>query len=288
MTINYSYFQLLKQLLIIYDEREADNITDMVMEKITGKTKSQRIIHKEEYLSQKQIAQLEDCRERLLQNEPVQYIVEEAWFAGMKFFVNKNVLIPRPETEELVELILKETKDYPNKNLSVLDIGTGSGCIPVALKKKNNFLDITAIDVSKDALHVAEKNAMDLDAEINFLQLDFLNEDDWKQLPQFDLIVSNPPYIQQSEQLQMSKNVTQHEPHLALFVPDNDALLFYKKIVLFAQQHLKINGKVFVELNETLGAETQNLFQTNRFKAKLHKDLQGKDRMLTAGKTKQD
>lgn len=282
MTVQSSYQQLCKQLSTIYNEREATNIADMVIEKITGKTKLQRIIFKEENLSQNQTEQLKNYSQQLLQNKPVQYVLAEAWFAGIKFFVDENVLIPRPETEELVELVLKETKNYANKNLCVLDIGTGSGCIAIALKNKNNFLNITAIDVSKNALNVAQKNTADLHAEINFLQINFLNEDTWKALPQFDFIVSNPPYILQSEQKQMDKNVTQHEPHLALFVPDDDALLFYKKIALFGKRHLKNNGKIFVEINETLGNETKNLFNKNRYAATLHKDLQGKDRMLMA------
>lgn len=282
MTIYQSYQQLIKQLSSVYDEREAANIADMVIEKITGKTKSQRIINKQEILSQNQINQLKKNTEQLLQNEPVQYVLAEAWFAGMKFFVDKNVLIPRPETEELVELILKEAKNYSNKNLSVLDIGTGSGCIAIALKKRNDFLNVTAIDVSEYALQVAKKNATDLNTEINFLQLNFLDEDAWKQLPQFNLIVSNPPYIQQSEGKLMNKNVTQHEPHLALFVPDDDALLFYKKITLFGKQHLKPDAKIFVEINESLGTETKNLFNENGYITALYKDLQEKDRMLMA------
>lgn len=282
MTIYQSYQELVKQLCSVYDEREAVNIADMVIQEITGKTKSQRIINKEEILLQRKIDQLKKITEQLLQNEPVQYVLAEAWFAGMKFYVDKNVLIPRPETEELVELILKEVKNFPNKNLSVLDIGTGSGCIAIALKKRHNFFNITAIDVSDDALGVAKKNATDLNAEINFRRLDFLDEDAWKQLPQFDFIVSNPPYIQQSGKKSMNKNVTQHEPYLALFVPDDNALLFYKKIAMFGKEHLNPGGKIYVELNELLGKETESLFHINKYAAKLYKDLQGKHRMLTA------
>jgi release factor glutamine methyltransferase len=264
----------------VYDEREAATIANWVIEKITNQTTSQRIIHKEKILFQHQIHQLKNFSERLLQNEPVQYVLNEAWFAGMQLYVDENVLIPRPETEELVELILKELENYPNENLSVLDIGTGSGCIAIALKKKNRRLNITAIDVSKNALQVAQKNAHDLDAAINFLHLDFLNEKAWKSLPQFNFIVSNPPYIRVSEREGMNKNVLEHEPYAALFVPDEDALLFYKKIALFAKQHLQPDGKVFVELNELRGIETKNMFIENGYTVTLLKDLQKKDRML--------
>jgi protein-(glutamine-N5) methyltransferase, release factor-specific len=282
MTIHHSYFKLAKQLSAIYDEREAANIADMVIEKITGKTKSQRIIDKEEMLPAGHLLRLQGYTKRLLQHEPVQYVVGEAWFAGMKFFVDANVLIPRPETEELVELIIKEVKHKPGKNTLLLDIGTGSGCIPVALKKKNQSFNITAIDVSEGALQVAIKNADGLNANITFMRLNFLNEDEWEQLPQFDIIVSNPPYIQQGEQIQMNENVTRYEPHLALFVPDDDALLFYKKIAFFGRQHLIPGGKIFVEINEALGEKTKNLFTANGYNAGLYKDLQGKDRMLMA------
>jgi release factor glutamine methyltransferase len=164
----------------------------------------------------------------------------------------------------------------------LIDIGTGSGCIPISLKKKLPQLAVTAIDVSREALQVAKQNAATLHADINFVELDFLNEANWNQLPVFDIIVSNPPYIKQSEEVNMHKNVLAFEPSLALFVPDEDALLFYRKIAAFAKTHLTLRGILFLEINEALGNEVTALLQTLGFETALRKDMQGRDRMVKA------
>jgi len=196
----------------------------------------------------------------------------------MKFYVNEHVLIPRPETEELIELIIKTNNPISN----ILDIGTGSGCIPITLKKKIPHTTIVTIDVSEDALVVAKKNAAELNVEIELNQLNFLDETNWNELGIFDIIVSNPPYIKQSEIINMQPNVVANEPHIALFVADDDALVFYRKIAAFGKTHLTINGKIFVEINEALGNETISLFEEFGYRAELKKDMQGKNRMIVA------
>ncbi|MDE3145063.1 MAG: peptide chain release factor N(5)-glutamine methyltransferase, partial [Bacteroidota bacterium] len=257
-------------------------IADMVMEHITGYQKTNRIIHTNILLDVQQQEQLQKCTEELLRHKPIQYVLQEAWFCGMKFFVNESVLIPRPETEELIDWI---TQEMNNTNIIVptlLDIGSGSGCIPVSLKKKNTNILISSIDISKEALVVAKKNANDLGVEINFFEFDFLNESKWNELSIFDFIVSNPPYIKQSESKDMQKNVLDFEPHIALFVPDADALIFYKKLAAFGKKHLTTNGKIFAEINEKAGNDVNDLFENENYSVELKKDIHGRDRMLKA------
>lgn len=271
------------QLKILYDEREAVNITDWVMEHITGKKRIDRLLDKQAMLTTSQQLQLDTILQELATHKPIQYVLGEAWFAGMKFFVNENVLIPRPETEELVQWVGEESQKLSrhtrDKSQKLLDIGTGSGCIPISLKKLLPELSVSSVDVSKEALEVAKKNAAGLDVDVNFLHLDFLNEANWDQLPIVDIIVSNPPYIKQSEQNNMSKNVLDFEPSIALFVPDEDALLFYRKIALFSKTHLSKSGSIFLEINEALGKEVIELYESAGYKVELRKDMQGKDRM---------
>ncbi len=281
MTISTAYNQLLYQLFELYDDREAANIADWVIEFITGQKRIDRLIYKNIPLNEAQIKQLHLFIDKLLQHQPVQYVLNEAWFAAMKFYVDDNVLIPRPETEELVELVASNSKIKHQKS-KILDIGTGSGCIPIALKKKLPNAEITSIDVSEKALEIATKNAKDLRTAINLRQVDFLDNNTWESLGKFDIIVSNPPYIKQSESINMSKHVTSYEPNIALFVTDDDALIFYKKIAEFGKQHLTENGQIFVEINEVLGNETISLLESFGYKALLKKDLQGKDRMAQA------
>jgi release factor glutamine methyltransferase len=217
-------------------------------------------------------------------------VLNETWFAGMKLYVDEAVLIPRPETEELVEWIVSEVRNEKNSKVKsqnlkfkILDVGTGSGCISLALKRYLPEAEVTAVDVSEDALIVAKKNAIAYDLKINFLQLDFLNKEQWKAFEKYDIIVSNPPYIKKSEEFTMRDNVLNYEPQIALFVPDDDALIFYKALAEFAQLHLKKTGSLFVEINEALGIQVVELFKENNFnKVVLKKDLQGKDRMVKA------
>ncbi len=285
MTIEASYRELSHQLNQLYDQREAMNIAGLAIEFITGKGNTDRIIDKNALLSQGQEEQFQTITKALLSHQPIQYILGEAWFAGMKFFVDKNVLIPRPETEELVDWIVGDAglpAGRQDTGCGILDIGSGSGCIPIALKKKIKNSVITSIDVSEDALQVAKKNALTLGVEVNFLLIDFLDENNWNQLPVFDIIVSNPPYIKQSESNSMSKHVLDAEPHIALFVPDEDALLFYRKIAAFGKTHLNPKGRIFVEINEALSKEVITLFEKEGYRSHIKKDLQGKDRMVQA------
>ncbi len=281
MTINTAYQQLLYQLYALYDNREAANIANLVIDYITGQKRIDRILYKNIPLSNEQELQLIIFTNQLLQHQPVQYVLNEAWFAGMRFYVDDSVLIPRPETEELVELI-SNFKFRISNSLQILDVGTGSGCIPIALKKKLPNANITSIDISDKALDIAKKNAVVLQADILFKQVNFLDETSWDDLGQFDGIVSNPPYIKQSESSTMSMHVTAYEPSIALFVADDDALIFYKKIAIFGLQHLIELGQIFVEINETLGNETKSMFNSYGYKTELKKDLQGRDRLIHA------
>jgi release factor glutamine methyltransferase len=299
MTVQETYQQLLFQLYKMYDDREAANIADMVIEHMTGLRKIDRINNKQLPLTEEQIQLLNNYAFQLLQHKPVQYVLQEAWFARIKLYVDENVLIPRPETEELVEWILREVPGFQSpvsglqfsdvsfttqySPLTILDIGTGSGCIPIVLKKKLADLEIHAIDISEGALNVAKRNAAMQQAEMNFQLLNILDKNEWRKLPSFDIIVSNPPYVKEREATEMHKNVLLHEPHIALFVPDEDALLFYKTIAGFGLQHLNAYGKLFFEINETLGKEVHHLLEQHGYKnIEVKKDLQGKDRMVKA------
>jgi release factor glutamine methyltransferase len=283
MTIHLAYKQLLAQLYEVYDNREAANIADMVIEHVTAQRKIDRIIYKDLPVNVEQQEQLKKITIDLLLSKPIQYVLGEAWFMGMKLSVNENVLIPRPETEELVEWIIDDIKKFGNEDISLLDIGTGSGCIPIAIRKKLPTAAVSAIDVSHDALQVAILNSIQQNALVDFLQLDFLDENEWHKLGKYHLIVSNPPYIKISEEKSMDQNVLKFEPHLALFVPDEDALLFYKAIAKFSLTHLKPGGRVYVEINEALGKEVVRLFKENGFREViLKKDLQEKERMVKA------
>lgn len=311
MTIQEAYKQLLYQLYEVYDDREAANIADMVIEHVTAQRRIDRIVNKQMPVSTAQQQEIDIYTQQLLQHKPIQYVLHEAWFAGMKFYVDENVLIPRPETEELVEWIADlglpvtgyqfpvSAENEANNNIAtnktqspvtgnrqpvtILDIGTGSGCIPIALKKRFAEWTVNAVDISAGALEVAKKNAAANNVDVTFTLINILDESAWQQQGMYDVIVSNPPYIKQSESASMHANVLAFEPHTALFVPDDDALLFYKKIADFALQHLNTHGLLFFEINEALGKEVFELLVSKGFKdIELRKDLQGKDRMVKA------
>jgi release factor glutamine methyltransferase len=288
MTLNEVRTVLTKELICIYDKNELKNIIDLVLEYITNMPRSEQVKSKLAYLTCTQLESIDLITERLKNNEPVQYVLGEAWFAGMKLKVNKNVLIPRPETEELVDWVVKECQklnpdSYRGKSQNILDVGTGSGCIPITLKKKLPDTTVSAIDVCSEALFVATENAIEHNIDVDFILLDFLDEEKWEELGQFDIIVSNPPYVKQSETRTMHGRVMDFEPHLALFVPDNDALVFYRKLSDFSLTHLKPGGRLFVEINEALGEMVAKLFRSAGFgNVELKKDMQGKDRMVMA------
>ena len=211
--------------------------------------------------------------------EPIQYIIEEAWFYDIPFYVNEHTLIPRPETEELVDFIIKENKS--KKKLSILDIGTGTGCIPITLKRKIPDATIWAIDISTKALNAAKINAATYSTDINFIAMDFLAAHHYP-FPLLDIIVSNPPYIPQAEEPLMDATVTKYEPHTALFVPDNHPLIFYERIVDFAKTQLKNSGAVYVETHYQYALEVVAMFDAAAFETTVIKDITGNNRFVKA------
>lgn len=271
--------ELTTSLLSIYPEGEANSICDWVMEYYTGKSRMQRLMDQSTELSKVIINAIHLAKEELLQHRPVQYVLGEAWFMGLKFLVNESVLIPRPETEELVAFAIANRQ---HATVSILDIGTGSGCIPIALKKQLPDAQITSIDVINEALQVAVKNATANGTNIHFIHLDFLDENKWPALPIFDIIISNPPYVPLAEKALLDKHVTAWEPGTALFVPDGDALIFYKKIAVFGKKHLQSSGKIFVETHQDYAMVTQQIFESNGYQTELQKDINKNDRMVMA------
>ncbi len=258
-------------------------IADWVMEYLLDWKKMDRIINKFTTLSPIQESRFEKISKELLSHRPVQYVTGTAWFSGLKLYVDEHVLIPRPETEELVEWILEDYSENKSNSARILDIGTGSGSIALALKSKWPAADISACDISEAALDIAKKNAESLDAEIHFLHLDFLKTDERNHLPTFDILVSNPPYIPLSEMHSLEPNVSAYEPHLALFVDSLRPFVFYEAIAEFAMTHLAENGSVYAELHIEGAAKVQALFVEMGFaKIELRKDMQGMNRMIKA------
>lgn len=282
-TVQSAFTQLFTLLQRQYDEREAGNIAHMTLEHITGLSKLDRIVHKDRELTAEQDQQLVAALFTLGQGYPVHYVIGRNWFYGMELLVDQRVLIPRPETEELVEWIVKEVKTAGNKALRIIDIGTGSGCIPIALKKELPLAEVHAIDVSEGALEVARENARLQHTPVEFAQVNVLDAPATAALPPFDIIVSNPPYILEAEKAEMMPQVVNFEPSIALFVPDNDALLFYRIIAQLALQKLVSGGKLFFEINEAKGPETVELLTSLGFsRVTLKQDIFGKDRMVMA------
>jgi release factor glutamine methyltransferase len=278
MTIKEIHTKYLHALQQIYSIGEASKMTEMIFENIAKISKQQIIINCSEELNTNTENQLLDTLEKLLQHYPVQYIIGESWFYNLKFIVNENVLIPRSETEELVEEAILFLKNSLNKN--VIDIGTGSGCIPISIKKNIETANVISVDISEGALDIAKQNALANSVIIDFKKTDFLDNTNWEGLGKFDLIISNPPYIPEQEEKIMDKNVTLHEPHIALFVPQNAPLLFYKKILSFAKNHLATQGKIMLEIHEDLAKETAEIFTVQNYCVEIKKDMQDKDRML--------
>jgi release factor glutamine methyltransferase len=282
MTIKEALQYIISQIAPVYASGEAANIAELVIENITGISKKERAVAKDRELTSLQPGKIEPVIQRLLSHEPIQYILNEAWFCGLKFYVDKNVLIPRPETEELVEWVISGCK-FPLENLRILDIGSGSGCIPITLKRRLRKADVWGCDISGDALTIARRNADALDVAVDFLQLDFLDEKERMQLPKADIIVSNPPYVPLRDKPDMNKNVTDYEPGLALFVPDKDPLVFYNAIAGFAKTHLHPGGKIYVEIHEESGNAVAEIFIRSGYAVVIKKDMQGKERMLVIG-----
>ena len=290
MTTREIYRHYLQQLQSIYLAGEAAVITDRVFEATAGIQRSDIVKDPGGILKPDISEKLERQLQELLGHKPLQYVLGEAWFYGMKLNVNEHTLIPRPETEELVKLVIDDYQagGEQKEEITILDIGTGSGCIAVAIKKNLPHIKMTAIDISPQALQVSKENAEAQQVDIEFLQLDFLSESAWERLPVFNTIVSNPPYIPVNEKDKMDKNVTAFEPANALFVPDNLPLLFYEKIAAFAKDHLLTEGKIFVEVHEDHANETVSLFSKDYRQVNIKNDIFGKQRMLVVQFRKDD
>lgn len=282
----------------IYPTNEAVIMADMLLEHFTSFSKGDRLMNKEADLTQEQEVTIHKGVERLLKHEPIQYIMNKCWFYGMELFVDPSVLIPRPETEELVAWIINDvrssgynvfsrgTADADETGLlKILDVGTGSGCIALALKKAMPQAEVWGCDLSEEALNVARRNGSALDIRVDFQGLNFLDQLQQKQLPTVNILVSNPPYIPIRDKDLMNKNVVEHEPHTALFVPDEDPLIFYRALAKFASSRLHENGSIYMEIHEDLGNDVVRLFSDEGYnKIELRKDMQQKNRMVKVSK----
>ncbi len=273
----------LHELSSLYDEKESESFFYLVLESFHRKKRIDLALEPEMEMDALQLLRWESVLVELKKHKPIQYILGETEFFGLPFLVNENVLIPRPETEELVALILAEEgkRKREEGKVMILDIGTGSGCIPIALKMNSPNAEVYAIDVSEKALATAQKNAALNNVQVHFMLKNILETDDLEQT--FDIIVSNPPYVRNLEKAEINPNVLEYEPHLALFVADDDALLFYRKITELAKKNLNQNGQLYFEINQYLGKETVALVESFGFKnVKLLKDIYGNNRMISA------
>lgn len=278
MTVHDAFLALKNELTSIYDITEASNIADWVIEDLTGKSRLERLISGNTPLDEAMQQRLLKAGAELLRQRPVQYVLGKSYFAGMELMVNEDVLIPRPETEELVEWLVRKTER--KSALTILDIGTGSGCIALAVKKYLPAAKVTAADISERALEVARKNAERYDLDITFIKADILDKAAYDTLPVFDIIISNPPYISPGEKESILPNVLEYEPHTALFVTNNDPLQFYKAIADFAEHRLAGDGSIFLELHRDYAIDTQLVFRSAGWHTELRKDMQENDRML--------
>lgn len=272
-----TYF--IEKLTPLYDSMEAESFFAITLEELKGWRRSDLAMNPDAELSSEEIEKWNTVVTQLETQKPIQYIFGKAHFYGLEFEVNENTLIPRPETEELVAWIIGDSQYKGQINL--LDIGTGSGCIAVSLAKNLPDASVSAIDVSEGALATAKRNAEHNDTNVNFILQDILAAET---LPQtYDVIVSNPPYVRNLEKEEIKENVLQYEPHLALFVDDNDALIFYRKIALLAKGQLSENGRLYFEINQYLGPETLQMLEDFGFtNVVLKKDIYGNDRMVGA------
>ena len=271
----------------MYDENEAKNITHLVIEEKLGWGRASFMLRKDEAISEVKANELTFFLLRLLKGEPVQYVLGYAFFDDLKLKVNPSVLIPRPETEELVDWIIEENKGH--KGLNILDIGTGSGCIALALKRNLPEANVHALDISEKALLIAEENAIANDTDVHFFRYDILASIPTPQIHSFeldaawDIIVSNPPYIPDSEKGELHKNVVEYEPHEALFVTGDDPLIYYKAIASFADKNLENHGTIYFEIHEEAASNMRLMLEEHGFKnVVIHKDLSNKNRMVKA------
>jgi release factor glutamine methyltransferase len=268
----------------LYESTEAKALFSIAAEQVLALSPNKLRMQKDTDISFINMQKLLSILNDLQIGKPIQHILEEAHFYGLVFKVNENVLIPRPETEELVDWIISDYNAQFSVNsigkISILDIGTGSGCIPITLKKHLPNTEVSTLDVSVDAIVVARQNAEQIGVKINFIEADILK---FKSQEKFDIIVSNPPYIRYLEKTDMHNNVLVHEPHIALFVSDENPLVFYKAIADFAKTNLNSSGQLYFEINEYLGSETVEMLKNKGFiNIELRQDMQGKDRMVKA------
>lgn len=294
MTIKQYRAHFNESLKHLYPTSEIDSFFFIILEEYMGFKRIDIVLKSDFNIDQKSLNLMQIATKQLEQEIPIQYIIEKTEFFGLPFNINKEVLIPRPETEELVERVIKEVsliKTYKTdsnettneKQLKILDIGTGSGCIAISLKKEIPSSKISAIDVSNEALRIAKKNALLNKVDINFIHLDILKTNNLDKL--YDVIVSNPPYVRELEKKEMKNNVLNNEPHLALFVDNKNPLLFYNKIAELAKNFLTKNGQLHFEINQYLGKETIKLLAEKGFKnIQLKKDIFGNDRIISAFK----
>ena len=281
----------LKKLSSLYDEQEIDSFFYIILDKLHGLKRIDLALNPSTVMDGNHLKKWNSIVSDLKVNKPIQYILGETEFYGLRFEVNENTLIPRPETEELVEIIIKNEgkRKREEGKVRILDIGTGSGCIAISLAKNIPNTEVYAIDVSEGALATAQKNAELNKVAINFILTNILDVVALSAIhgldKQFDIIVSNPPYVRNLEKSEIKPNVLEYEPHLALFVDDIDALLFYRKIAQLAIKNLNPNGKLYFEINQYLGKETVELVEIFGFKnVKLIKDIYGNDRIVFAEK----
>ncbi|OXB02842.1 protein-(glutamine-N5) methyltransferase, release factor-specific [Flavobacterium plurextorum] len=280
MKIKQYRTQFIKELSPFYDAYEAESFFYLILEDKHKLRQIDLALNHDLTFSEADFTVWNSILEELKKEVPIQYLLGKTHFYGLDFEVNENVLIPRPETEELVEWIINENKAIDKKKkVKILDIGTGSGCIAISLAKNLPNAEVYAIDVSKKALETAKRNAISNNVEIifmlkNVLELEILKSN-------YDIIVSNPPYVRNLEKEEIKKNVLDYEPHLALFVEDNDALIFYRKIASLAQKNLLENGQLYFEINQYLGKEMTDLLEEMNFKSiELRKDIYDNDRMI--------
>ena len=276
----------------VFPKTEIDTFFFLLIEEKLNLQRIDTVLKPDFLIGNNILTEFKKIIKRLQKEEPIQYILGKTEFYGLPLLVDKNTLIPRPETEELVEWAIKEiqekrikSKDVISKDneksLSILDIGTGTGCIPISLAKNLENVTISAIDISKEALKIAKQNAALNNVEIDFIEIDILNTDKLNQ--QYDIIISNPPYVRELEKVEINNNVLENEPHLALFVDDENPLIFYKKITDLAKQHLTKKGILFFEINQYLGKETVEMLEKKGFQnIQLKKDHFGNDRMIKA------
>ena len=274
--------QYFSELVALYEQHEAESLLGILIQHFFGLSRASLLVNPDFRLSESEILSLHFAVKELKKYRPVQYIIGETEFLGLKIKVNEAVLIPRPETEELVQLIVSNEKEA---HLNVLDIGTGSGCIAIALKKKMVEAHLSGIDISTSALKLASENCTINATNIKLEEINILDKNQWKLLGYFDIIVSNPPYVTHAEKTRMQDNVLKYEPHLALFVADEKSLLFYETIFELSEKHLNKNGRFYFEINEAKGDEIVALAKLKNFtNVKLHQDIHGKNRFVSGCK----